>query len=126
MLLQISIALGGLALINCVPSIEDETILRPSLMNPYFSHRKNCDWKITEKKSFDTCSGDRLECIVPTDGETGTGYISIVRYGPYTSRGGYQETHCVGSGHVPELGEWMVGGVLGAVDAYTGHYMGKA
>ena len=109
----------------CSASIEDGDLIQPDSMNPYYSYTKNCDWKVTEKQHFDSCPGDRRECILPLMTANGKGYISIVRYGPYTSRGGYQETNCFGSGHIPELGEWIVAGIMGPVDAYTGHYMGK-
>lgn len=114
----LSLALGYAAALS-----GQEEILRPGEIQSYYEKVRSCDFKVTKKAPFDTCPGDRLECILEASTDEGEGYISIVRYGPYTTTGHLQETHCVGTGHVPELGSWMVGGVLGAVDAHTNEYL---
>lgn len=99
--------------------IKHEEIRRPDLMAAYLQARKKCVWKVTEKQPWDQCRGDRMECRIPFSIPQGSGYIVIVRYGPYSSTGDFMETLCTATGHVPPIGSWLILGVVGAVDPYS-------
>lgn len=106
-----------IAIINCVLSHEE--IIRPDGMNNYLALRSQCEWKEMVKTDAHKCPGEAVECTLNVTLPEGKGYLKVVRFGPFTTTGGFQAYKCEDPAHVPPTGSYAIREVIGPIDPYT-------
>lgn len=87
-------------------------------MSSYEDAKKTCTWKPRAQGNGD-CKAPAQECFVNVSSPEGEGYFHILRVGPFTSTGGYQQVHCTMPGHGGTAGSWLTGGVVSSIDPHT-------